>query len=121
MPSQAVYAGSHSADPSCQRQQTSRHLPYVRATPTGGYGRTVRVPVSYTHLDVYKRQWPASSKKIQALSQDIVTNAGSRPLGAYYRVNHKDLVAMHTAITETGVLYASANVHTCLLYTSHGW
>lgn len=56
--------------------------------------------------------WSRSSIKIQALSHDIVTNAASRPLGAYYRVNHKDLVAMHTAITETGVLYASANVHT---------
>jgi hypothetical protein len=34
-----------------------------------------------------------------------------RPLGAYLRVNHKDVVAMHSAISEVGVLYATATVH----------
>jgi len=34
-----------------------------------------------------------------------------RPLGAYFRVNHKDLVAMHAAIAEVGILYATASVH----------
>lgn len=34
-----------------------------------------------------------------------------RPLGAYFRVNHKDLVAMHCALTEVGILYATASVH----------
>jgi len=34
-----------------------------------------------------------------------------RPLGAYLRVNHKDVIAMHSAITEVGVLYATATVH----------
>jgi pimeloyl-ACP methyl ester carboxylesterase len=34
-----------------------------------------------------------------------------RPLGAYLRVNHKDLTAMHSAITEVGVLYTTATVH----------
>src|SRR5262245_55173428 len=34
-----------------------------------------------------------------------------RPLGAYLRVNHKDIVAMHAAISEVGVLYATATVH----------
>lgn len=38
-------------------------------------------------------------------------DALKRPLGAYFRVNHKDLVAMHSAITEAGVLFATANVH----------
>ncbi len=38
-------------------------------------------------------------------------DALARPLGAYFRVNHKDLVAMHAAITEVGVLYATAQVH----------
>jgi hypothetical protein len=38
-------------------------------------------------------------------------DAQRRPLGAYFRVNHKDLVAMHAAICEVGVLYASASVH----------
>jgi C1A family cysteine protease len=37
--------------------------------------------------------------------------ARQRPLGAYFRVNHKDLIAMHAAIAEVGVLYATATVH----------
>lgn len=39
------------------------------------------------------------------------TEALRRPLGAYLRVNHKDLTAMHSAITEVGVLYTTATVH----------
>lgn len=66
----------------------------------------------YKHGVCKRDTWPSSSKTIQALSHDIVTDAALRPLGAYYRVNHKDLVAMHAAITETGVLYASGTVHT---------
>jgi hypothetical protein len=48
-----------------------------------------------------------------ALTLDTKQSADAlaRPLGAYFRVNHKDLVAMHTAITEVGVLYATAQVH----------
>jgi hypothetical protein len=38
-------------------------------------------------------------------------DAFNRPLGAYFRVNHADLVSMHSAISEVGVLYATANVH----------
>jgi hypothetical protein len=34
-----------------------------------------------------------------------------RPLGAYFRVNHKDLIAMHAAMTEVGILYATSQVH----------
>src|SRR6476620_1390793 len=34
-----------------------------------------------------------------------------RPLGAYLRVNHRDVIAMHSAISEVGVLYATATVH----------
>ena len=34
-----------------------------------------------------------------------------RPLGAYFRVNHRDLIAMHAAITEVGILYATSQVH----------
>ena len=40
------------------------------------------------------------------------TDAVRRPLGAYFRVNHTDLVAMHSAITEANVLYATSAVHT---------
>ena len=53
--------------------------------------------------------WPASGDV--ALSETRVNNAAARPLGAYFRVNHRDLVAMHAAITEVGVLYVSSGVH----------
>ncbi|MEH6437521.1 C1 family peptidase [Massilia sp. DD77] len=38
--------------------------------------------------------------------------ARARPLGSYFRVNHKDLISMHAAIAEVGVLYATCAVHT---------
>ncbi|MDV3456686.1 C1 family peptidase [Sphingomonas sp. HF-S4] len=47
-------------------------------------------------------QWP---------SDEAAADAITRPLGAYYRVNHRDLVAMHAAISEVGVLLASADIH----------
>ncbi len=55
--------------------------------------------------------WQSGASAPQALSHDTVVDAVQRPLGAYFRVNHKSLVAMHAAITEVGILYASANVH----------
>lgn len=44
-------------------------------------------------------------------TKERTADAIRRPLGAYFRVNHKDLVAMHTAISEVGILYATASVH----------
>lgn len=37
--------------------------------------------------------------------------AAKRPLGAYYRVNHKDIVSMHSALAEAGILFVTARVH----------
>ena len=45
------------------------------------------------------------------LNDEVSADAIKRPIGAYFRVNHKDLVAMHAAITEVGILYATARVH----------
>jgi hypothetical protein len=45
------------------------------------------------------------------LTPERAAEAAARPLGAYFRVNHKDLVSMHCAIAEVGILYASAKVH----------
>ncbi len=45
------------------------------------------------------------------LTDERVADASHRPLGAYFRVNHKDLIAMHAAIAEVGALYATATVH----------
>ena len=56
--------------------------------------------------------WPYDpAKPDMELTQTRAVDAMRRPLGAYYRVNHRDLVAMHSAITEVGVLYATATVH----------
>jgi papain like protease len=52
--------------------------------------------------------WKSAKGRLTAKVSD---EAVGNPLGAYYRVNHKDLVSMHCAITETGILYATANVH----------
>lgn len=56
--------------------------------------------------------WPYNAKRTdRRLTDERTTDALRRPLGAYYRVNHKDLVAMHSAMAEVGVLYATAAVH----------
>lgn len=47
----------------------------------------------------------------RSLTDERAADALKRPLGAYFRVNHKDLVAMHAAIAEVGILYATASVH----------
>lgn len=57
-------------------------------------------------------QWPYSA----AGSPGMLTTARAHqaaqiPMGAYFRVNHKDIVAMHAAITEVGILYATSQVH----------
>lgn len=56
--------------------------------------------------------WIYDSKKPDArLTEARIADAANRPLGAYFRVNHKDLVAMHAALAEVGILYATATVH----------
>jgi len=52
--------------------------------------------------------WPGSDAVLDASrSKDALI----RPLGAYFRVDHSDLIAMHAALAEVGVLYATAQVH----------
>lgn len=57
-----------------------------------------------------RRLWKDTHKGVD-LSQVQAESALERPLGAYFRVNHKDLVGMHSAITEAGILFATARVH----------
>jgi Papain family cysteine protease len=52
--------------------------------------------------------WPGQGGRI---TDDRLKDAVTRPLGAYYRVNHQDLVALHSAIADVGILYATAQVH----------
>ncbi len=61
--------------------------------------------------------WPSVPSKnnrgqlISGLNDARTADALRRPLGAYYRVNHKDVVALHAANAEVGVLFATSNVH----------
>ena len=56
--------------------------------------------------------WPWSpGLELEPYTEERARDALRNPLGAYARVNHRDLVAMHAAFAEVGVLYASAAVH----------
>lgn len=54
---------------------------------------------------------PAKKNDPLGLTDARTSDALQRPLGAYFRVNHKDIVAMHSALAEVGVLYATSTVH----------
>ncbi len=62
-----------------------------------------------------ERVWPyltgKKGKGYDSLTAERSADARLRPLGSYFRVNHKDLVAMHSAIAEVGILYATSSVH----------
>jgi len=53
---------------------------------------------------------PGRRQKDGGLSETRAADALKRPLGAYVRVHHKALVAMHAAIAEVGILYATSTV-----------
>jgi len=55
--------------------------------------------------------YPAQPQDRNGLTTERTSDARRRPLGAYFRVNHRDLVAMHAAIAEVGILYATCVVH----------
>ncbi|MCY7317543.1 MAG: C1 family peptidase [Ramlibacter sp.] len=59
--------------------------------------------------DEWKYQFEAP--KPGGLTDARTSDALRRPLGAYLRVNHKDLVAMHSALAEVGIVFATATVH----------
>lgn len=54
-------------------------------------------------------RWPGPEEPKSIKLQDI---ACQTPLGAYYRVEHRDLNAMHAALNEVGIIYVSIAVHT---------
>lgn len=65
----------------------------------------------YKHGVCGEECWPYAEIEDLYLNDTRSADALLRPLGAYYRVNHKDLVSMHAAMAEVGVLYATARVH----------
>lgn len=59
-----------------------------------------------------EKAWPYTpGAQLEPYTAARARDAQRNPLGAYFRVNHKDLVAMHAAFAEVGVLYASSAVH----------
>ena len=58
-----------------------------------------------------EKEWPYAVDKAGTLTLKRSEDAARRPLGAYFRVNHENLVAMHSALAEVGILYATAKVH----------
>jgi predicted alpha/beta hydrolase family esterase len=88
--------------------------------PGEGYsGSSARGAVKgwHKHGVCSEATWPSAASKtnkgqlLTGLNDARTADALRRPLGAYYRVNHKDLVAMHSAIAEVGALFATSNVH----------
>lgn len=108
----------HTRRPRRESGKVSAHMLYTMARrydewPGEGYdGSSARGAMKgwFQHGVCSELLWPAAGDtpmSMQARSADAIT----RPLGAYYRVDHRDLVAMHAAISEVGVLYATAQVH----------
>jgi hypothetical protein len=83
--------------------------------PGEGYsGSSARGAIKgwYKHGVCGDECWPYDvNKQDRRLNEVRTSDALRRPLGAYYRVNHKDLIAMHTAMAEVGILYATGIVH----------
>ena len=66
----------------------------------------------HSHGVCRQELWPfREGREDRRLTSARAADAGIRPLGAYFRVNHKDLIDMHCALAEVGVLYAVVNVH----------
>ena len=54
-----------------------------------------------------EKLWPyvsSNGSSAYGLTEARTADAMRRPLGAYFRVNHKDLVAMHSALAEVEIL-----------------
>jgi hypothetical protein len=64
----------------------------------------------YKHGLCARKFWESAEPDL-SLAEQRAADAIERPLGAYFRVNHKDLVAMHSAINEVGILFATGLVH----------
>jgi predicted alpha/beta hydrolase family esterase len=80
----------------------------ARGAMKGWHKHGVCSEVHWPHVvaDPAKRRGAVSGLNAQRMGDAV-----RRPLGAYFRVNHKDIVAMHAALAEVGILYATADVH----------
>lgn len=55
--------------------------------------------------------WGDTQTGTKHMTRSVVDDAMQCPGGAYYRVNHRQVRDMHSALTETGILYATLMVH----------
>ena len=65
----------------------------------------------YKHGVCRESVWPNKPEKNPRLTARRQQDAIERPLGNYFRLRHLHLSHVHAALTEVGILYASADVH----------
>lgn len=58
-----------------------------------------------------KKDWPDNFHGVSNFSYDIADRARNVPGGAYYRIQHKNIRDIHSALYETGIVYATLMVH----------
>ncbi len=63
------------------------------------------------HGVVKEWMWTKEMKGPSHLNDELAKEATTIPVGAYYRVLHRQIRDMHAALHETGVLYATLMVH----------
>ncbi|MBI3792229.1 MAG: C1 family peptidase [Gemmatimonadetes bacterium] len=64
----------------------------------------------HKHGIVSEERWQLAKNRSSSLDRNDLDDALKRPLGAYFRVNHRDLVAMHCALAEVGIIYVTSDV-----------
>ena len=58
-----------------------------------------------------ERSWTNTQHGIQHMTDAVIAEAKQAPGGAYYRIRPYNVRDMHTALNETGILYATLMVH----------
>jgi hypothetical protein len=58
-----------------------------------------------------RRTWPDAQRGPTHLTPDVAEESRALPGGAYYRVQHRNVRDVHTALAEVGILFATLMVH----------
>jgi hypothetical protein len=64
-----------------------------------------------THGVCPERMWDPEKKGTASFTQDVALESLKTPGGTYYRVMHKRIRDMHSALAEAGILYVTLLVH----------
>ena len=109
--SRRVLPDSHAVSPRMFYEMAKRHDEWSGAEYSGSSARGA-MKGWHKHGVCSDALWPFDPTSTNgSLTDERARDAARRPLGAYYRVPHQDLVSMHAALVETGVLYVTATVH----------